>query len=294
MPEINFAVESNLAPITDFYIAANYDETEANLRALLTPYQTMVVTEDAVASAKADLAKIRRVKKSIDDYRKSVKKAFTAPVTLFEAKVKVLTGICDEAETNLSGQINTFVERQKREKIDGLEQFFNECSEDVKGYITFTQIQNPRWENTTFSVEDAEEEIRSKVAECVDGINAIRDLQSPYEASLLSDFKQHHNLAACMKKHKELTEIQRKEDERREAERKAKEAEAAIKAEESKPTIKKAVVPPTAPAEPVPERPSGTPEAIYDLSFRVRATRKQLIQLKNAFEAIGLTYERID
>ena len=293
MADIEFCVDDKaLAKVSEITIAANFEETETRLRELLSPYSTMMVTADDIASAKTSLAKIRKVHKSIDDYRKSVKKAFTAPVTLFEAKVKVLTGICDEAETNLSGQINTFVERQKREKIDGLEQFFNECSEDVKGYITFAQIQNPRWENTTFAVEDAQEEIRAAVAGCIDGINAIRDLQSPFEATLLSDFKQHHNLAACMKKHKELTEIQRKEDERREAERKAKEAAEMVKVEEPKPTIKKAVVP--TPAEEAAPNQTSKTEALYDLSFRVRATRKQLVQLKQAFEAIGLTYERID
>lgn len=304
MAEINFAVETDLAPISSTIIVANYEETEKQLRELMTPYASLVVTEDTVSSAKSDLARIRKVHKSIDDYRKSIKKAFTAPVTAFESKVKALTGVCEEAESNLDGQIKTFEERRKREKIDALAQFFGEVAEDVRGYLTFPQILNPRWENATFPIEEAEEEIRTKVAECWDGINAIRDLQSPFEATLLSDFKQTQNLAACLKKHKELAEIQRKEDERRAAEQKAKEEadairkareEAAIKARQESEARAKAEAQRKAEEEAVESQVSAPPsERLYTLSFRVTATRQQLMALKDAFTAIGISYQRIE
>lgn len=304
MAEINFAVETDLAPISSTIIVANYEETEKQLRELINPYASIVVTEDTVASAKGDLARIRRVKKSIDDYRKSVKKAFTAPVTAFESKVKVLTGICEEAEANLDGQIKTFEDQRKREKIDDLAQFFGEVAEDVRGYLTFPQILNPRWENVTFPIEEAQEEIRAKIAECWDGINAIRDLQSPFEATLLSDFKQTHNLSACLKKHKELAEIQRKEDERRAAEQKAKEEadairkareEAAIKARQESEARAKAEAQRKAEEEAVEAQVSAPPsERLYTLSFRVTATRQQLMALKDAFTSIGITYQKIE
>ena len=304
MAEINFAVETDLAPYAELQISANFSETQQQLEALMAPYKSLVVTEDTVASAKADLARIRKVRRSIDDYRKSIKKAFTAPVTAFESKVKVLTGVCEEAEANLDGQIKTFEDQRKREKIDALAQFFGEVAEDVRGYLTFEQILNPRWENVTFPIEEAQEEIRAKVAECWDGINAIRDLQSPFEATLLSDFKQTHNLAACLKKHKELAEIQRKEDERRAAEQKAKEEadatrkareEAAIKARQESEARAKAEAQRKAEEEAVEAQIAAPPsERLYTLSFRVTATRHQLIELKDAFSAIGISYQKIE
>lgn len=305
MAEINFAVETDLAPISSTIIVANYEETEKQLRELMTPYASLVVTEDTVSSAKADLAKIRKVKSALDDYRKSVKKAFTAPVTAFEAKVKALTGVCEEAESNLSGQINSFVEQQKQAKIDALHAFFDDAAEDVRVYLTFEQIYNPRWSNATFAFEDAQEEIRTKIAECVDGVNTIRDLGSPLEASLLAEYRQTHNLAAVMKRNREMLEIQRQEEERREAEkRKAEEEEAirkarqeaAIKArQEQAEKYKNAFAEEKGRVEANNDVVvSKRSEPMYEFSFHVRATRQQLVQLKQAFISIGLQYSKIE
>jgi hypothetical protein len=307
MAEIEFHVdETAIATASQLNISANFAEAEEQLRELMAPYATLLVTEDTVSSAKADLAKIRKVKASLDDYRKSVKKAFTAPVTAFESKIKVLTGVCEEAESNLSGQINTFVEQQKQAKIDALHAFFDDAAEDVRSYLAFEQVYNPRWGNATFAFEEAQEEIRSKIAECVDGVNTIRDLGSPFEASLLAEYKQTHNLAAVMKRNREMLEIQRQEEERREAaKRKAEEEEAirkarqeaAVKArQEQAEKFRNAIaeanddvdsgndyVEPTKPTEPM-----------YEFSFRIRATRQQLIQLKQAFTSIGLQYSKIE
>lgn len=307
MAEIEFHVdETAIATASQLNISANFAEAEEQLRELMAPYATLLVTEDTVSSAKADLAKIRKVKASLDDYRKSVKKAFTAPVTAFESKIKVLTGVCEEAESNLSGQINTFVEQQKQAKIDALHAFFDDAAEDVRSYLAFEQVYNPRWGNATFAFEEAQEEIRNKIAECVDGVNTIRDLCSPFEASLLAEYKQSHNLAAVMKRNREMLEIQRQEEERREAARRKAEEEEAIRKARQEAAVKarqeQAEKFKNAIAEANDDVDSGndhfeTPkpaEYMYEFSFRIRATRQQLVQLKQAFTSIGLQYSKIE
>ena len=313
MTDVSFQVDTNaLEIVRNTQISANFEEVEAQLKEMIAPYRTMVVTADGISDAKADRARIRKVSTTIDDYRKTVKNVYSAPLKAFEERCKSLTAICAEGSDNLDKQIKGFEERQKAEKIAGLREYFDQNSESVRDYLTFGQIFNKRWENATFAVEDAIGEILTAIANCKDGIDAIRGLNSPFEAELLSNYAKTHDLAACMKKHSELTEIKRREEERRraaeearkqaeieaEARRKAQaEAEARLKAEKeaemakfiaSAPKIEQEKEP-----EPEQEEIQKPQETVYTLTFRVEATKSQLNGLKAACDSLGITIKRV-
>ena len=127
MAELEFRVDDQaLATARSIVLIANFDEVEAQLREMMAPYETLVLSESDIANGKNLLARIRKVKNTIDEYRKSVKRDFTAPLTAFEEKCKTLTAVCYESETNLSEQINKFTEQKKAEKLARLEAFFKE------------------------------------------------------------------------------------------------------------------------------------------------------------------------
>lgn len=313
MPDISFHVDSTaLEIVRNTQISANFEEVEAQLKEMIAPYRTMVVTADGISNAKADRARIRKVEKELDDYRKAVKNAYMSQYNDFDKKMRSLADICKEGSDNIDFQVKQFEERQKAEKIAGLREYFDQNSESVRDYLTFDQIFNKRWENATFAVEDAIGEILTAIANCKDGIEAIRGLNSPFEAELLSSYAKTHDLAACMKKHSELTEIKRREEERRraaeearkqaeieaEARRKAQaEAEARIKAEKeaemakfiaSAPKIEQEKEP-----EPEQEEIKKPQETVYSLTFRVEATKSQLNGLKAACDSLGITIKRV-
>ena len=65
MVDIEFCVDDQaLAKVSETTITANFEETETRLRELLSPYSTLMVTADDIASAKTSLARIRKVHKS--------------------------------------------------------------------------------------------------------------------------------------------------------------------------------------------------------------------------------------
>ena len=103
---LEFKLTTDLTPIKQTVLTANFEEVEAQLRELMAPYEKLVLREEDIAEGKNVLARIRKVEKVIDDYRKSIKKDFTAPLAAFEEKCKALTAVCYESETNLSEQIN--------------------------------------------------------------------------------------------------------------------------------------------------------------------------------------------
>lgn len=307
MPELEFKLTTDISPVREMHLDGNFAEVKAQLRELMEPYKKMVLTEDDVPNGKNLLARIRKVKNTIDDYRKSIKRDFTAPLAEFEEKCKALTADCTESETNLSEQINKFNERRKTEKLAALRAFFDENAGDMKPFLRFEQVENPRWGNATFTVEAAEAEIRQAIDMCADGVSAIRSIGSEFEAALLNAYAKNHDLAAVMKMNGELTETKRQEEarkeaealRRREAEAARKEAEAREKArlEAERAAARERAAKFKLEDEPAPapqaEETAAPQEAVYSITFRVDATRKQLVELKAACDRIGIQIKRV-
>jgi len=311
MPDLEFKLTTDITPIKQTVLTANFAEVEAQLRELMTPYEKMVLREEDVAEGKNVLARIRKVEKTIDDYRKSIKRDFTAPLTAFEEKCKALTAVCYESETNLSEQINRYAEQKRQEKLSALRVYFDVNVGDMENFLTFEQVENPKWGNVTYAQEQAEFDIRHAIAECADGVSAIRSLKSEFEATLLTAFSKNHDLAAVMKMNGELAETKRREDARREAEEaRRREAEAARLATEEEvrrvneearrkmaeqaEKFKLDDEPAPAQEQTVYQHGEVPKENVYTLSFRVHATRSQLMELRAAFDRIGIWFEKIE
>lgn len=311
MPDLEFKLTTDLTPIKQTVLTANFEEVEAQLRELMAPYEKLVLREEDVAEGKNVLSRIRKVEKTIDDYRKSIKKDFTAPLAAFEEKCKALTAVCYESETNLSEQINKYAEQRKAEKLAGLRTYFDDNIGTLAPYLRYEQIENPKWGNVTFSVEQAQQEIAQAMDMCADGVDAIRGLNSEFEATLLTAYAKNHDLAAIMKMNGELAETKKREAARREAEEARKrEAEAARKEAEEREKERQEAARAAAQAqaakyklddEPTPAKEQTVyqhgdvpKENVYTLAFRVRATRSQLVELRAAFDRIGIWFEKIE
>lgn len=312
MPDLEFKLTTDIAPVRDMRITANFDEVKAWLHEVIAPYSKLVLSEADVPNAKADLARIRKVKTVLEDYRKSVKRDFMKPVTEFEERVKTeLMPELYEGETNLSEQINKYVEQRKTEKLSGLRAFFDDNIGSLAPYLSFEQVQNPKWGNVTYTVEQAQQEIAQAMDMCADGVNAIRSLGSEFEATLLTAYAKNHDLAAVMKMNGELAETKKREAARREAEEaRRREAEAARKEAEEREKARLEAARAAAQAqaakyklddEPAPAQeaqetaiPDKPQEKVYTLAFRVQATRSQLMELRAAFYRTGITFEKIE
>jgi len=140
MPDLEFKLITPLDAVKSLVLEANFDEVEAQLRELMQPYEKLVLREEDISEGKNTLARIRKVEKTIDDYRKAIKKDFSAPLAAFEEKCKALTAVCYESETNLSEQINKYAEQRKAEKLSGLRAFFDENIGSLAPYLSFEQV----------------------------------------------------------------------------------------------------------------------------------------------------------
>lgn len=213
--QMSFEVTTDLTPIINTDITANFEAVKAWLTSELEPYANMVVTPDGMSDAKKTRADIRKVGDSIDSQRKAVKKEWMRPYEAFESKVKELTGIVNEAVGNIDSQIKEMENAEKEAKRQRLWNLFAESSSDIREYIEFEDIFDKKWLNATFPETDAANAIVKQLDDIRDGLDAIRSMNSPYESAMLSEYSKSHNLAKAMAEGKRLEAIQKIEEERK-------------------------------------------------------------------------------
>lgn len=244
--ELNFQVDNEaLEVIRNTPITANFDEMKEGLKELVAPYKNVIVSEDAITNAKSDRARLNKVESNIDNYRKTVKRIYTEPLTKFEEKCKELSAICKEATRNLDVQIKAFEQKKKEEKKKNLEGYFFEQAGGYAQYVTFAEVFNEKWLNATFSFDSAKTEIDRMISKVAADVNCICGLASPFGKTLLEEYTKTKDLARCIQLNTKLTEQAKEEEERlrakMEAEKQAaieaakKEAEAKAAAKEEEP-----------------------------------------------------------
>lgn len=289
MSQISFEVTTDLTPVISTDIAANFDAVKDWLTEELAPYSTMVVTADGIGDAKKTRADIRKVGESIDSQRKAVKKEWMRPYEQFEAKVKELTGIVNDAVSNIDSQIKEMENAEKDAKRQRLWELFTTSSEDIREYVEFEDIFDKKWLNATFAETDAANAIVQQLDDIREGLDAIRSMNSPYESAMLSEYAKSHNLAKAMAEGKRLDSIRKSEEERRAKEEAAK-AQAQPKPE--------AVPEPASPEErdvievasKTPKWPAAVPKTYHYVFEFPNITREQCLALKNCLDGNQIEY----
>lgn len=295
---MEFSITTDLSPLREFAISANFEECQRWLEENLAPYRTMVVTEDGIASAKQYRAAIRKISSRIDECRKTAKDAAMQSYRPFEEKCKALTALCEESAANLDGQIKAFDETGKAKKRESLQRFFFENVGEMNDFLTFDAIFNPRWLNVTYAEDQARKDILAEIAKCTSAVASLRSLHSEFEMTLLDEFRRNHDLAACLRKNESLVRLKEIEDQRRReredlAERAAQQAKAAEDAanERAERTAHAAVeaarnIVTGAEREQQPE--------IYRIEFRAYGTKQQLDGLKDYMQRQGIRFGRVN
>ncbi len=224
MSAAEFRITTDLAPLRQFQIEANFEETKAWLTENLEPLRTMAVTPESTAQAKQYRAAVRKVRDRIDESRKMAKAAALEAYSSFETKCKELTALCEEAANALDVQIKAMEEAAKQEKKNRLAEYFAQVVGDMAEWLTFDDCFNPKWLNATYAESTAQMDINAAIDRCRADLNAIRALHSEFETTLLDEYTRTRNISAVLVKNETLGRMKAVEEER-----KRKEAESAAK-----------------------------------------------------------------
>lgn len=291
--QIEFEVDNaSLEAVNGLIIKANFEDMGKALKEITKPYKNLVVSEKEIAGARADRAKIRKVEKNIDDYRKMVKKAYEVPIKEFEEKCKSLTGICKEASDNLDSQIKNFETEAKKKKLERLYEIYKaNIDEETGRYLGWAKVQNPRWGNATFDTKDAEEEILERIEETRNDVRTIKAMGSEFEIELLRAYEDGNTLREIIELNSRLVNRKKEMQLRKEAElRKEKEMESPHKEDAKKigETPGRAKEPASMQTQELDED-----EKIFVLDFRVQVNAPQLDKLKCFLKENQIRYGRV-
>ena len=271
------ALELKLSEFHPVPVSFNYQELKKEIAERTLPYKGLIVTEDAIATAKADLAKLRKLEKAIDDRRKDVKKEYNAPYMEFEAKIKDILSDIHEAEQNIDSQVKAFEKKVEDEKLSQIQKFFGLAFGELAKDIRFEKVYNPKWLNKGYKMAEIEEEIAAAANKLYADIEVVKGLKSSHEASLMKTLFYSLDLGEVLVEHNTLVEF----EERKKAEELAKQA-----AVEPEPTP----VAETPTAENEPEIIVDTPKPLQQIDFRVWVNEDQKAALKNFLVSNGIRY----
>lgn len=279
----------------------NFEEVKTWLSENLAAYRNMIVTEDGIAAAKSDKTKIRKISSAISEQRIAVKKRYLEPYNAFEANMKELSGMCDEASKNIDDQLKKFEEQRKAQKRNDLLAFYQ--TQNAPAWLTFERIENPRWMNVTFSMDEAQKEITEKVNAVNADVKSISGFDAEFADEMLLEYRKTLNVSGAIQRGNELRRM-KQERERRIAEQKAAEkartaereeaerrhAEAAIAAKQAREAAEMAEQTEEPTQEPA-EQPEEEPVQILD--FRVYVTQEQKIALRDWLKVNKIRVTRV-
>lgn len=279
MSDVRFEVKTDLAVLNQITLEANFEQLDESLELMMADYQNMVVTPESLALAKAERAKIRKTIEQIEDARKTVARIYRKPLDRFEDRVKQSLLVCDKAANHLDKQIKYIMSEDAKAKLSELEAYFNEKRTEDVDWLTFESIQNPRWKNVSFKMDDAKKEIDYEISKAISDQETIRGLDSEFETELLLEYQDSRNLSEVIRKNRKLRDAKRaKEKREKEAEEKKAAAADPVAAKEA--------------ATPADEAVFDDPD-VFDILLRVKVTQRQLQALATFMRQIDITFSRV-
>ena len=92
----------------------NFEELKTALATEMKKYTGIVFDDDSIADAKKTVAYLRKLKESVEDRRKDVKKKCLEPYNEMEKQAKELTQLIDEPINTIAKQVKDYEEEQKK------------------------------------------------------------------------------------------------------------------------------------------------------------------------------------
>lgn len=284
---MEFKLEKPIEQLLPQSVDFNYEQLKTDLQVSLEKYQNMVVTKENIKDAKDDRAKLNKLRTSIDDQRKVIKKAWNVPYDAFERKVKELTGLIGEPIDTIDKQLSVYEDQRKAEKREEIEEYFDEKIGCYADLIPFDKIFDPRWLNVSFDIKKAKATIDDLIKRVEVDEKAIKDLEVECEQQMLDAYFQTLDLSAAMAEKKRFEDriMQLAELERQ---RQAK-AQKAAEEKQQKPIRQKVSV--EEPAPPV----YNVEEKTWTIQFEVvKVNRKQMMELKKCMIENHIQYRKIE
>ena len=185
----------------------NNMELKAEIEEKMQEYKSLVFTEDTIKEAKADRAKLNKLRAAFEDERKRIKKLCMAPYDAFEKQVKELIALIDEPIRLIDGQIKEVEEKRRNDKRREIEELFPSIG--FQPFVTLDMVWDDKWLNATVSMAKIEEQMKSQLYKIGNEVHTIRELPE-FSFEAMETYKKTLDLAKAIQEGQRLSEIQKR------------------------------------------------------------------------------------
>ena len=247
----------------------------------LRQFEGVEYTDEQVALAKNDRAKLNAFVKSLNDERIRIGKVYSAPYEKFKSEVDEVGSRVKTVVAKIDEQIKAYELAAQQKKQAAVTEYFDSAIAEFADLIPYGKVHQSRWLNASTTMKSVKADIDKVVADARQAMTAIEALNSEDEEVVKAYYFRTMNLSEA------LLENSRLQKERaRIAELVAKkEAEAKARAE-----VQTATAP----------QPQKAPEAVpaadaklIPMDFHVEATIDQLKVLKAFLVDNHIKYSKI-
>ena len=192
-------------------IEFNYEELKNEIVSLAGKYTGIAYTEDQIKEAKADKAKLTKLKKAMNDERIRLERDYMAPFTEFKDQVNDLIKIVDGPIKEIDGQLKRYEEDRKARK-----------EEEILHSIAPEKLFSSKWLNATYSMAAIKGEIDVAVDQIRENLDTLNGLEE-FSINAVLVYQDTLSLPAALAEVKRQKNIRamNEEAERRRAEREA-------------------------------------------------------------------------
>lgn len=170
----------------------NFEELKQYLTQQLEVYKGIVYTEDGLKDAKRDKAALNKLKKSIEDKRKEIKKVYMEPYAIVEGQAKELVALIDEPLALISEFISGVEQAEKEAKRAEIAAFYHKNAAAL-GDLADAVFASPaffdsKWENKTTSIKTWQDAVLTKIQNAAADIASIRATGGKHTTALLERY----------------------------------------------------------------------------------------------------------
>ena len=175
-------------------IIRNFTEVKEILQQELIRYQNIVYSEDQYKLAKDDKKDLTRLRKAIDDQRKSVKKACMAPYEALEPQFKELIALVDEPLLLIEAFISNADNQARAQRRKEIHQFYQSVANGL-GDLKDVLFDSPafydnKWENKSTGIKVWQDSVREKVRKASSDLSTLQSAGGSDAPALIDHYLQ--------------------------------------------------------------------------------------------------------
>ena len=155
-------------------IEFNFEELKKEITEKSETYLNLVYGDEQISEAKKDRSNLNKFVKALSDERIRVKKECLKPYDDFERKINELTGIVNASIKNIDGQIKSYEEQKKAEKMEQIQEYWD--SKEKPFVISLERIMNNKWLNASVSMKSVQTSIDSILEQIEKDLDTLRNL----------------------------------------------------------------------------------------------------------------------